>query len=121
MNTTKFYRCEQCGSVFTGSKNGQISCCGKQLEPLVVQAMDERHQLTMDEMEDEYYITMNHPMTKAHYIAFVAWTAYDRTMLVRMYPEQNAELRLNLPRQGDVYVYCSQHGLFRSKITFRKQ
>lgn len=120
MNTTKFYRCPQCGSVFTGSKNGQIACCGQQLEPLTAQDMDEQHQLTIEEMEDEYYITLAHPMTKEHYIAFLAWTAYDRTMLVQMYPEQNAELRLNLPRRGEVYVCCSQHGLFRSKVNFRK-
>ena len=120
MNTTKFYRCPQCGSVFTGSKNGQIACCGQQLEPLAAQEPDELHQLTIEEMDDEYYITLAHPMTKEHYIAFVAWTAYDRTMLVQMYPEQNAELRMNLPRRGEVYVCCSQHGLFRSKVNFRK-
>lgn len=45
MNTTKFYRCPQCGSVFTGSKNGQIACCGQQLEPLAAQEPDELHQL----------------------------------------------------------------------------
>ena len=41
-------------------------------------------------------------------------------MLVQMYPEQNAELRMNLPRRGEVYVCCSQHGLFGSKVNFRK-
>ena len=28
---------------------------------------------------------------------------------------------LKIEKIDEVYVYCSQHGLFRSKITFRKQ
>ncbi len=78
------------------------------------------HETQLEDMDGEYYITMEHSMTKDHFISFVAWVANDRLMMVRMYPEQNAELRMPLPRRGTLYVCCSQHGLFCKKIDYRK-
>lgn len=120
MNKIQFYRCSQCGSILTNTGKSEIHCCGQQLEPLTVQELDAAHLLKIEELDDTHYITLEHPMTKEHFIAFVAWTAYDRTMVVQLYPEQGAELRVQLPRRGEVYVCCSQHGLFCEKLNFRK-
>ena len=56
-------------------------------------------------------------MTKEHYISFVAYVIFDRVHLVKLYPEQNAELRIPIMQRGDLYIYCNKHGLMKqSKI-----
>lgn len=116
MKHLKFYRCAVCGNVLTGTGNGEVICCGRKLQPLAEQDMTGEHQVQLEEMDGEAYLTLAHPMEKGHFITFVAWSSYDRSMLVRLYPEQNAELRMPLPRRGTLYVCCSQHGLFRRNI-----
>lgn len=66
-------------------------------------------------MEDETFITLDHPMTKEHYISFIAWVTGDSFQLVRLYPEGNAEARLKLRGHGRLYWYCNRHGLFGMK------
>ena len=55
-------------------------------------------------------------MTKEHYISFLAFVTSDRLQLVKLYPEGNAETRLQLRGMGRLYFYCNRHGLFRKKI-----
>lgn len=117
MKHLKFYRCAACGNVLTGTGDAEVICCGRKLQPLAEQDMTDEHQVQMEEVDGEDYLTLAHPMSKGHFITFVAWSSYDRNMLVRLYPEQNAELRMPLPRRGTLYVCCSQHGLFSKKIT----
>lgn len=116
MKRVKFYRCEECGNVLTGTGDATISCCGRKLLPLEMKPMDEMHTVHMEVLDDDYFVTLSHPMQKEHYISFVAWASYDRVMLVRLYPEQNAELHINLPRKGHLYVCCSKDGLFQKKL-----
>ncbi len=116
MKRIRFYRCAACGNVITGTGDAELICCGRKVTALQEQQMDDTHQLQLEDMDGEYYITLNHNMTKEHFIPFVAWASFDRVMLVRLYPEQDAELRMPLPRKGTLYVCCSRHGLFSRKI-----
>lgn len=116
MKRIKFYRCETCGNVLTSTGEAEIICCGRKLHPLVAQPMDEMHCVQSEIIEDEAFITIRHDMKKDHFISFVAWSGYDRVMLVRLYPEQNAEVRIPLPRRGTLYVCCSKDGLFQQKL-----
>jgi desulfoferrodoxin (superoxide reductase-like protein) len=54
-------------------------------------------------------------MTKNHYISFAAYVTLDRIQMVKLYPEGNAETRLQLRGLGYLYYYCNHHGLFRKK------
>lgn len=108
-----FYVCPLCGNVIFGAGHAEISCCGIHLPPLEAEAADEAHCITVEMMENEYYITMKHPMTKEHYISFFALVSGDRVQLVKLYPEQNAEARFPYLRRGTLYAYCNQHGLFK--------
>jgi desulfoferrodoxin (superoxide reductase-like protein) len=54
-------------------------------------------------------------MEKQHFISFVAYVTSDRLQLVKLYPEGNAETRLQLRGLGMLYYYCNHHGLFRKK------
>ena len=42
----------------------------KEEDELYREAPDEEHGIRIETVEDEYYITMEHPMTKDHYISF---------------------------------------------------
>ena len=116
MKRIKFYRCEECGNVLTGTGEATISCCGRKLTPLQAAPMDELHTVTIESLDDDEFVTLAHSMEKGHYISFVAWVRFDRVLLVRMYPEQNPELHVQIPRKSEVYVCCSKDGLFRMKL-----
>ncbi|MDF2485961.1 MAG: transcriptional regulator family [Herbinix sp.] len=115
----KFYVCSSCGNVISNSGDAEISCCGRKLSPLVAKAADEMHIATVEDAEGEYYITFDHEMSKTHYISFVALVTSDKLLLVRLYPEQTAEVRLPKiigarlqQKYGAIlYYYCNRHGL----------
>jgi len=117
MKRVKFYVCPDCGNILTASGGGELHCCGRKLEPLKAQAADEAHLATVQEVEEDWYITFSHPMEKDHFFRFAAYVTVDKVLLVRLYPESGGELRIPQVRGGGkLYLCCSQHGLFEVKI-----
>ena len=116
MLRSKFYVCPVCGNIIHTTGAALISCCGITLPALEAEEPDEDHGVTVEHVEDEHFITIPHPMTKGHYISFIASVTSDRLQMVKLYPEGNAETRLQLRGRGYLYYYCNQHGLFRKKI-----
>ena len=112
---SKFYVCPICGNVIHTTGSAVISCCGVTLPALEAENADEDHGITIESAEDEHFVTFRHPMTKEHFISFVAFVTCDRIQLVKLYPEGNAETRLNLRGMGYLYFYCNRHGLFKVK------
>ena len=112
---TKFYVCPVCGNILHSTGSMLVSCCGITLPPLEAEEADEGHGITIDPVEDEYFLTIAHPMEKQHFISFLAHVTSDKVQLVKFYPEGNAETRLNLRGKGLLYYYCNRHGLFRVK------
>ncbi len=115
MKRTKFYVCPHCGSFMQATGSSRVVCCGKQIEPLMAVSVDNEHTLKVSEIEDDFYIEFNHEMTKEHYISFVSYVRFDRVLTVKLYPEQNAEVRFPRMYGGKIYFYCSKHGLFKYK------
>ena len=113
---TKFYVCDKCGNILTNMGNAEISCCGRKLPPLTPKSADEEHMLNFEIIEDEYYITFPHPMSKEHYISFFSYVRFDRVLTLKLYPEQGGEIRFPVMRGGKMYYFCSNHGLFEIKI-----
>ena len=111
----KFYVCPVCGNVIHSAGNAVVSCCGITLPPLEAEETDEEHMLVIEDVEDEHFVTVRHPMTKQHFISFIAFVTSDRLQLVKLYPEGNPETRLQLRGMGYLYYYCNRHGLFRRK------
>ena len=116
MLRSKFYVCPICGNVIHMLGNALVSCCGITLPALEAEEADDDHAVTIENVEDEHFITIHHPMTKAHYISFVAFVTSDRFQMVKLYPESNAQTRLQQRGMGWLYYYCNRHGLFRKKI-----
>ena len=111
-----FHVCPVCGNVVRAMGDAVISCCGIVLPPLVAEDPDAQHTLRLEKVEDETFVTVPHPMTKEHYISFIAHLTMDRAQFVKFYPEGNAETRLNLRGGGYLYIYCNKHGLIRQKV-----
>ena len=116
MLRSKFYVCPVCGNIIHTTGAALISCCGITLPALEAEEPDEDHGVTVERVEDEHFITVPHSMTKGHFISFIASVTSDRLQMVKLYPEGNAETRLQLRGRGYLYYYCNQHGLFRKKI-----
>ena len=112
----KFYVCPICGNIIHSTGNAVISCCGITLPPLEAEETDDSHTVVVDNVEDEHFITIPHPMTKQHFISFLAFVTSDRIHIVKFYPEGNAETRLQLRGRGFLYYYCNRHGLFKKKV-----
>ena len=93
-----------------------VSCCGITLPPMDAENADDNHGLTIENVEDEHFITIHHPMTKDHFITFVAFVTCDRMQLVKLYPEGEAQTRLQLRGMGRLYYCCNRHGLFWKKV-----
>lgn len=116
MLRSRFYVCPICGNVVHSAGEAVVSCCGVTLPALEAEEADDDHQLRVEPVEDEHFVTAEHPMTKAHYLSFIAWVTSDRLQLVKLYPEGNAQCRLRLQRGGYLYLYCNHHGLMRQKL-----
>ena len=112
----KFYVCPICGNVIHSMGSAVVSCCGVTLPALEAEESDDEHGIKIEKVEDEHFITIPHPMTKAHFISFVAYVTSDRLQLVKLYPEGNAETRLQFRGRGFLYCYCNRHGLFKKKV-----
>lgn len=113
---SKLYVCPICGNVIHSTGSAAISCCGILLPPLEAEEMDESHSLTVENVEDEQYLTIRHPMTKEHYISFAALVTSDRFQLVKFYPEGDAAVRMRLRGHSILYFYCNRHGLFQKAL-----
>lgn len=113
MKRVKFYVCPDCGNIMTGTGGGELHCCGRRLEALKPQKADEFHTVKVQEIEEDWYITFDHPMQKDHFFRFAAYVTVDRCLLVRLYPEQGSEFRIPQIRGGGkLYLCCSRDGLF---------
>lgn len=112
----RFYCCPVCGNVLHAMGEAAISCCGVSLPPLEAEEVDAHHRITLEPVEDERFVTVDHDMTKQHYISFLAYVTSDRVQFVKLYPEGNAETRFPVRGRGYLYLYCNRHGLMRQKI-----
>ena len=112
MSRARFYVCPVCGNLLVSTGESTISCCGRKLSHLVGRPYTEEHGVKVVEADLEYYVTLDHPMEKGHYIVFAAYVHDDRVLLQRLYPEQSAAFHLPITKRGGkLYLYCSEHGL----------
>ncbi|MBR4201857.1 MAG: helix-turn-helix domain-containing protein [Oscillospiraceae bacterium] len=114
MRKLKFYLCKKCGNMIIAASDASVTCCGAKLsaaEPA------ERELLKAEDIGGEWYITSDHPMTKEHYISFVAYVNDSSAMIFRQYPEWNLQCTLPMYRSGTLLCNCIKCGLFAQKIS----
>ena len=116
MMRSYFYVCPVCGNVLHTMGEAAISCHGVALTPAQAEPSDEAHRIRVDVVEDEYFVSIEHAMTKQHYISFMAALSPDRIQMVKLYPEGNAEARFQLRGVKQILFYCNQDGLFCTDV-----
>ena len=109
---SKFYVCPVCGNVIHGIGEAVVHCHGVLLQPAEAEETDENHKIFIERVEDEYYVQIEHEMTKKHYISFIAAVSSDRIQMVKLYPEGEAQARLKINGVKKIYFYCNRSGLF---------
>ncbi|MCQ4636952.1 helix-turn-helix domain-containing protein [Anaerovorax odorimutans] len=112
----RFYVCPLCGNVIQALGEGAYSCCGITLPPLEAEESNDAHLIRFEKMDGEYYVSLEHPMTKDHYISFLACVNAGYGQMIKLYPEQGAEGRFRISGRGVLYAYCNRHGLFKVRI-----
>ena len=112
MKKLNFYVCPECGNVITAMTETGISCCGKKLQPLEAVKAHDEERLLVENIENDYYISSDHPMLKEHYISFVALLTGDTLTLKKQYPEWDLQVRIPGRTHGKLIWYCTEHGLF---------
>ena len=121
MARSKFCVCPVCGNVIASTGEASISCHGVELLPLEAEEPDEGHVVSMERVEDELFVHVDHPMTKLHYISFIAAVSPDRVQLVKTYPESSAQTRFKIDQVSAIYVYCNKDGLFKADAIWQKR
>lgn len=116
MMRSKFYVCPVCGNIMHCMGEAVVQCHGVQLMPCQPEEADERHRLSIERVEDEYFVHIAHDMTKEHYISFIAAVSSDRVQMIKLYPEGNAEARFNPRGVRKILFYCNQDGLFSANV-----
>ena len=119
MAKVKIYVCPVCGNVIQATGEAVVSCCGIVLPPQEPEETDEEHQVRVEIVEDEFFVSVSHPMEKEHYISFLMAVSDQGTQFVKLYPEGNAEARFKISRVKRLYWYCNRHGLFTCPVTRR--
>jgi len=117
MKKLHFYVCPVCGNVITALGRGSFTCCGIHLPELEVETdINEEHRPIVETIDNEYYVTMSHEMTKNHYISFIAYITSDTAEVTKLYAEQDISVRYRKKGHGYLYAYCNRHGLFRINV-----
>lgn len=116
MKNLNFYICPTCGNMLTSMADTSISCCGKKLRAIEPQKANEYEKLSVEIIENDFFITSEHPMTKEHHIAFVALLTGDSIMLRKQYPEWGLQVRIPVLAHGKLLWYCTKHGLFYQEV-----
>lgn len=114
MNRVQFYVCPVCGNIIQSTGEALISCCGITLPPLEAEESDKNHSVRIERIEDEFFVSIEHEMTKNHYISFIAAIRSDGVEIQKLYPEQNAEARFKISGTKQILFYCNQHGLYKN-------
>ena len=112
MLRSKFYVCPVCGNIIHSVGESLVQCNGVTLVPEEPAKPDEKHVIKVERIEDEYYVSVEHEMTKNHYISFIAAVSDDGIQLKKIYPESAAEARFRIEGVRKFYCYCNRDGLF---------
>ena len=120
----KFYKCAHCGNVAVKLVDSSVPlvCCGQAMDELVPNTTDaatEKHVPVLTRNGDSVTVkvfTVEHPMTEAHWITFIAIETETGYQLVNLAPTDKPEATFHCPSKVvKVYEYCNLHGLWSAE------
>lgn len=101
--------CEGCG----------IICCGEPMKKLVPNSVDaaiEKHVPTYERQGDKLLVKVNHVMEKEHFIEWITLVKDNKEIIVRLNPEEVAEVEFPYIEGATLYAYCNKHGLWKKDV-----
>lgn len=110
------YVCPVCGNGILSLGQAVVSCCGITLPPQQPEEPDGEHPIHVAFSDGEYYVTVEHPMEKEHFITCIAAVSDHAFQFVKTFPESSAEARFRTERVKWIYAYCNRHGMFRVDV-----
>lgn len=116
MKNAKYYVCPECRNLVFATGDAEISCCGRKLTAIEMKKAEPDEKLSVEIIENDWYITTSHPMTKEHYISFVAFATGEKIEMIKTYPEWDMNVRIQKRGHGKLVWYCTNHGLFYQLI-----
>lgn len=116
LKKTRFYVCSNCGNILFSTGSASIFCCGKKLEALSPNKSGDNPGITIEKIDYENYITVDHPMTKSNYLSFTALVTGDKIYFNRLYPEQEPSFRCPQIPRAKLFIYSMEKGLMEYVI-----
>ena len=115
-----YAKCPVCGAVFEDvlGSLANVTCCGQKPVPLIANTTDaavEKHVPHVEVNDGELVVkvgSVEHPMTKEHYIMWISQVYGNRENKVILSPEQSTEVRFPYMPECRIYAYCNLHGLW---------
>ena len=122
----QFFICEECGNLmgalhFSGAP---MTCCGQKMKELSANTSDgakEKHVPAVTVEDDLVTVEIGsvpHPMTDAHYIAWIYLQTEKGGQRKNLKPgdEPKAVFALHDDKVVAVYEYCNLHGLWKKEV-----
>ena len=116
MKKVSFKVCPICHNIITSVGESVNVCCGITMLPALINEDDDFHKINVEIVENEYFVTIKHQMTKEHYISFIAYVTSDRVEIIKLYPEQDAQGYFFRRGSGYIYAYCIKDGMYRKTV-----
>ncbi|ARK23623.1 XRE family transcriptional regulator [Sporosarcina sp. P37] len=116
MKKSKYFVCPICNNIVMATGDITLSCCGRKLEALEAKKAAAEEKLSIEEIDNERYISSSHPMTKDHYISFIAFATGDQVQIIKQYPEWSFQTRIPNRKHGTLLWYDTQAGLYYQYI-----
>lgn len=116
MKNSSYYVCPSCSNIGLATGNFIVSCCDRKLEPLVAKKATEEQKLTVEEIDMQYVVSKEHPMTKEHYVSFIALANGDQIQLYKQFPEWNLQATVPKKKHGKLIWFDTRDGLFYQYI-----
>lgn len=112
MKNSSYFVCPSCSNIVMATGDITLTCCGRKVERLEAEKAADEEKLTMTDMDGEWAVSSDHPMTKDHYISFIAVAAGEQVQMIKQYPEWNLQARIAKRKYAKLLWYDTKYGLF---------
>lgn len=112
MKKSNYFVCPSCNNIVLATGDVTLSCCGRKLDALEAKKATADEKLTLTESDEEWFISSDHPMTKDHYISFIAFATGEQVQLVKQFPEWHLQTRIPKRKHGKLLWFDTRFGLY---------
>lgn len=116
MKNSNYYVCPNCLNIGLATGGFVVSCCGRNLDSLVATKATEEQKLKIEEIDMHYSISADHPMTKEHYVSFVALATGDQIQLYKQFPEWALQVTIPKKKHAKLLWFDTRAGLLYQYI-----